>query len=78
MPDMSGLQLAVFVKQLAPTVPVIMLTGFGDLMQDSGECPVGVDRIVSKPVTLSAFRQAIAHLGLNGTDLRILEPRKLS
>ena len=78
MPDMNGDQLAVLIKRITPNKPVIMLTGFGDLMQDSGECPVGVDRIVSKPVTLSAFRQAIAHLGLNGTDLRILEPRKLS
>ncbi|MBI1923428.1 response regulator [Candidatus Poribacteria bacterium] len=59
MPEMSGDQLAAAVKQVAPNKPVILLTGFGDLMNASGEKPVGVDIIVNKPVTLSGLRKAL-------------------
>ncbi len=31
MPEMNGEQLAAIVKKSAPTVPVILLTGFGDM-----------------------------------------------
>ena len=59
MPDMSGDQLAAAIKRVAPNKPVILLTGFGDLMEASGEKPSGVDFIASKPVTMSALRQAL-------------------
>ncbi|MEK9135551.1 MAG: ATP-binding protein [Bacteroidota bacterium] len=58
MPEMSGEQLAAAIKQIAPKVPIIMLTGFGDLMQTSDEKLAGVDIIVSKPVGLTEFREA--------------------
>lgn len=59
MPEMNGDQLASAIKQVAPQEPVIMLTGFGDIMGVSGEKPPGVDRILAKPTTLEALRQAI-------------------
>ncbi|MBI3977455.1 MAG: GAF domain-containing protein [Chloroflexi bacterium] len=60
MPGMSGDQLAVAVKEHSPDTRVIMLTGFGNLMQASGESPRGVDGVVGKPVTLAALRQMVA------------------
>jgi FixJ family two-component response regulator len=36
-----------------------MLTGFGDIMQEKSEMPVGVTNIVSKPVTRNALRHAM-------------------
>jgi CheY-like chemotaxis protein len=33
MPEMGGDQLATAIKQVAPDRPIIMLTGFGDLME---------------------------------------------
>lgn len=42
--------------------PVIVLTGFGDLMEESGEKPAGVDLVVCKPVTPSALREAMARV----------------
>lgn len=60
MPEMNGDQLAVEVKKLKPAQPVILLTGFGDLMTGAGEQPEGVDLVVSKPFTLSMLRGAIA------------------
>jgi len=59
MPEMGGDQLATTIKQLAPGKPIIMLTGFGDLMQAKNERPVAVDAVVSKPVTLDALTDAI-------------------
>jgi len=62
MPQMNGEQLAAAAKRLRPDTPIVLLTGFGDLMSDQGEQPEGVDLIVSKPVTLSALREAVAKL----------------
>jgi signal transduction histidine kinase len=62
MPEMSGDQTARFIKQLNPDVPVIMLTGFGALIEVTGSQPAAVDVVVSKPVTLDALRQTIGKL----------------
>jgi CheY-like chemotaxis protein len=59
MPEMGGDQLAASIESSAPDTPVIMLTGFGDLMDARREQPQGVDAIVSKPVTLDTLTQAI-------------------
>jgi len=60
MPEMNGDQLAAQIKKLKPGMPVILLTGFGDLMTDVGERPAGVDLVVSKPFTLHSLREAIS------------------
>ena len=62
MPEMNGDDLAMEVKKLRPEQPVILLTGFGDLMTDAGEQPSGVDLVVSKPFTLTTLRNAIARV----------------
>ena len=48
------------IKQIVPDKPIIMLTGFGDMMKDFNKIPAGVDCLVSKPVTLTDFRVALA------------------
>ena len=60
MPDMSGDKLALKAKRIAPHVPILMLTGFGDFMIARGEHPPGVDAVVSKPITIDGLRDAIA------------------
>jgi len=60
MPDMNGIQLAGFIKQIAPDKPIIMLTGFGDVMRITGDIPAEIDYLLSKPVTLNHFREALA------------------
>jgi DNA-binding response OmpR family regulator len=62
LPEMSGDQVAVAIRQLAPEVPIIMITGFGDLMNQAGEQPNGIDLVVSKPLTLTALRSAIVRV----------------
>ncbi|MFC1498785.1 ATP-binding protein [Verrucomicrobiota bacterium] len=60
MPDMSGDQLAMAIKEIDSKVRVIMATGFGDIMKDKGELPPDVDFVLSKPVTQEELRKAIA------------------
>lgn len=60
MPGMNGDQLAAAIKQLRAATPVILLTGYGDMMQGAGEKPGGVDFILSKPFTVGSLRGAIA------------------
>jgi signal transduction histidine kinase len=62
MPEMNGDQLAIEIKRLRPEQPVLLLTGFGDLMTGAGEQPPGVDLVVSKPFTLTTLRRAIAQV----------------
>jgi CheY-like chemotaxis protein len=58
MPELSGSQLTVILKQLAPHVPVISLSGFGDLL----ERPNGADLNLNKPVTCEELRQALVQV----------------
>lgn len=60
MPEMNGDQLAVEIKKLNPKQPIVLLTGFGDLMSGAGEQPPGVDLVVSKPFTLATLRSAMS------------------
>jgi PAS domain S-box-containing protein len=60
MPDMNGDQVAVAIKHLKPETPIILLTGFGSMMQAAGEQPPGVDLVVGKPVTILGLREAVA------------------
>lgn len=62
MPRMSGDQLAAAIKQAQPGTPVILLTGFGELMSAQNEKPPGVDAVVSKPVSTRTLRRAISRL----------------
>ena len=62
MPDMSGDQMARLVKQLRPEIPIVLLTGFGALIEVTGSQPKDVDVVLSKPVTLSVLRKTIESL----------------
>ena len=60
MPGMSGDQVAAAIKQVNPKMPVILLTGFGNMMQAAGEKPPGVDLVLAKPVTIAGLQSALA------------------
>ena len=71
MPEMNGDVLAAEIKKINPRQPILLLTGFGDLMSGAGEKPEGVDLVVSKPFTLNSLREALSQrlgsgLNLNG------------
>jgi CheY-like chemotaxis protein len=59
IPDMSGDLIAAEIKRLSPEMPVIMLTGFGTVMDVRWEKPGGVDYVLGKPVTSDQLQEAI-------------------
>ena len=66
MPEMNGAQLAAAIKQAAPHTPVIMVTGFGDMLEVSAGDETGADLVVGKPVTRAALRRAIQQVTASG------------
>lgn len=62
MPEMSGDQMASFIKQANPNIPVVLLTGFGALIEVTGAQPKDVDVVLSKPISLNALRKTIETL----------------
>jgi CheY-like chemotaxis protein len=67
MPDINGDVFAQEVKKRSPDTPVIMLTGFGDLMEASSERPEGIALLLSKPVSLQRLRQAVQEIMANNS-----------
>ncbi len=59
MSGANGDAVARAAKTCNPDTPVILLTGFGDLMHDADECPPGVDLVLGKPVSLEDLQHAI-------------------
>lgn len=59
MPEMTGDQLAEAAKQHNPRLPVIMVTGFADMLEQT---PSGVDILLKKPLSYSAIVEAIGQL----------------
>lgn len=62
MPDMSGDLVARKVKKVQPDMPVLLVSGFGEIMKNNRESPEGVDAILSKPVSHEELHLAIAKL----------------
>lgn len=55
----NGDEVAHAAKACNPTTPVILLTGFGELLHEAGGSPTSVDLVLGKPVTLDELQSAI-------------------
>jgi CheY-like chemotaxis protein len=49
MPHIDGRNVAQTIKTNSPSTPVIMLTGWGTMLNERGDLPTNVDAILSKP-----------------------------
>jgi len=67
MPEINGEQLAAAIHLIAPDLPVILMTGFGDLMKTAGEKPPHISEILSKPFTLAMLRAALGRALATGS-----------
>jgi PAS domain S-box-containing protein len=59
MPYVDGRKVALAVKALSPSTPVIMLTGWGQRLMAEGSVPPDVDRVLSKPPKLRELRATL-------------------
>jgi PAS domain S-box-containing protein len=59
MDELSGDQLARAIRRRAPRKPIILLTGWGELLKTSGEARPEFSLVLSKPVSAATLRQAV-------------------
>ncbi|MBN1648935.1 MAG: response regulator [Spirochaetales bacterium] len=59
MPHMDGEEVARLIKEDSPQVPVILLSGWGEFFNDEGEYSQNIDKVLSKPPTISQMICAI-------------------
>jgi CheY-like chemotaxis protein len=59
MPYVDGRKVASAVKELSPSTPVILLTGWGQRLISEGDVPAHVDRVLGKPPKLTQLREAL-------------------
>ncbi len=59
MPGMKGDKLAAAIRALAPRMPIIMMTAYGETLRLSGDFPLEVDLVMSKPFDLQELRKAV-------------------
>jgi signal transduction histidine kinase/ActR/RegA family two-component response regulator len=60
MPDVSGQEVAERVKAESPKTPVILLTGWGSMLQENDEAISKVDATLSKPPRIEELIDAVA------------------
>jgi len=59
MPGLSGLELIQRLEEAAPQLPVIILTGYEELIRESGESPPAVRAVLNKPVGTAQLARAV-------------------
>jgi len=62
MPYVDGRTVATTIKSRAPTVPVVLLTGWGYRLEAENDIPQHVDYVLSKPPKLPELRAVLAEL----------------
>jgi CheY-like chemotaxis protein len=69
MPGMSGWQVAQAVKAARPTVPVVLVTGWGVEVQADELQTHGVDRVMTKPFRYEDVQAVLASFrGAGGSE----------
>ncbi len=67
LPRMSGLQLLSEIRQAAPQVPVIVITGYGSVQNAVEAMQGGASDYLLKPFSNDALRLAIGRAGIGST-----------
>ena len=59
MPDLQGSQVALRMRDMAPSLPILMITAYLEKLEDSDK---PVDAVIGKPFSIEKLRQAVAKL----------------
>lgn len=62
MPKMDGLECLRRVRKIKRKLPIVMITGYGDLKSAQEAMRLGADEYVSKPFDLEEIRRLISDL----------------
>jgi signal transduction histidine kinase/ActR/RegA family two-component response regulator len=66
MPNVDGRTVAAAIKTASADTPVVLLTGWGQRLQDEAELPEHVDRVLAKPPRITELRSTLAQLAAAG------------
>jgi len=59
MPGLQGNQVAVRIREIAPSLPLLMITAYLEKLRDRDK---PVDAVLGKPFSIEQLRQAVANL----------------
>ena len=62
MPKMTGLQLSIRISQIRKDIPIILITGFSDLLDDHSLLEYGIRELIQKPIRKVILAQAISNI----------------
>ena len=68
MPHIDGRAVVAAIKAASPDTAIIMLTGWGQRLMGTGEVPVGVMAVLSKPPRIAELRQKLAEITGSAID----------
>ncbi|BET65963.1 hypothetical protein ASA1KI_08810 [Opitutales bacterium ASA1] len=63
MPGMTGDQLAARVREYQPSIPIVLLTGFGNIIRQSGEQLPNISEVLPKPLSQQVLREMLVRYG---------------
>ncbi len=59
MPEMDGIELLTEVKRIIPSLPVLVITGYGDIPMAVKALKVGASDFIEKPLDRQSFLSAV-------------------
>ncbi len=62
MPGLTGLEMGARMRALQPDLPMILCSGFNDLLDDDAISQAGFDLYVQKPLSLATLADTVRHL----------------
>jgi PAS domain S-box-containing protein len=62
MPKITGLQLSRKISQIREDLPIILITGFSDLLDDHNLLEYGIRKVIHKPIRKVILAQAISNI----------------
>ncbi len=62
MPKMNGLQLAQKIKKIRPAIPIILCSGYSEIIIKEKALPMGIAKYIQKPLEMDSLARNIREL----------------
>jgi CheY-like chemotaxis protein len=59
MPNMTGLELAASLKEIRQDIPIIICTGFSEMIDQDKAKSMGIQGYVMKPITIEKIARTV-------------------
>jgi len=62
MPDLAGTELAREILEIAPTIPVVLMSGYGGTQLIQRATAIGINEVLRKPLQLRDIAESLARV----------------